>query len=205
MTDRDVRARLDDATREILARTEQTTLPTTPNPAASAGPSPGAQSGGATAYDSALRLLGVRARSRHELRTRLLDKDFEPAEVDSVLDRLAGVGLVDDRDFAHQWVRARHTYSAKGRTALRHELRTKGVDPGIIAEAVGTIDDDDERARAAELLDKKIGRVPIDALDDRAERDRHLRRLVGMLARRGYGPGIAMELVRTALDERRRC
>lgn len=204
MTDPDVRARLDDATREILDRTEQSSLPATPTPAPSAGPSPGAPTGGATAYDSALRLLGVRARSRHELRTRLLDKDFEPTEVDSVLERLAGVGLVDDSDFAHQWVRTRHTYSAKGRTALRHELRTKGVDPGIIAEAVGTIDDDDERSRAAELVAKKIGRVPVDSLADPAERDKHLRRLVGMLARRGYGPGISVELVRTALDERRR-
>ncbi len=195
MTGADVRARLDDATREILSRSEQTP-PSAPAPVRD-------PSAGASAYDSALRLLGVRARSRHELRTRLLDKDFEPDEVDSVLDRLAGVGLVDDRDFAHQWARSRHTYSAKGRTALRHELRTKGVDPVIVAEAVGTIDDADERDRAAELLGKKIGRVPVEALDDPKERDRHLRRLVSMLARRGYGPGVAMELVRTALDERR--
>ncbi len=204
MTDEKVRAHLDHATREILARTEHDPAPPAPQRHVSAARSSADPPGGSTAYDSALRLLGVRARSRQELRTRLLDKDFAPTEVDSVLERLSDVGLVDDRDFALDWVRARHMYSARGRTALRHELRAKGVAAELIEEAVGTIDDEDERARAAALLDKKVGRVPVEDLEDPRQRDRYVRRLVAMLARRGYGPHVAMDLVRSALDARRR-
>ena len=48
----------------------------------------------------ALLFLDARARSRHELRGRLLDLEFEEAVVDDVLDDLAGVGLLDDAAFA---------------------------------------------------------------------------------------------------------
>ncbi|MGU3294375.1 regulatory protein RecX [Williamsia sp. M5A3_1d] len=195
-TGEDVRARLQGATREILSRSS------------SAPPRPEKQTSGrggsrpeATAYDSALRLLGVRARSRSELRTRLLGKDFEPAEVDSVLDRLAAVGLVDDADFALQWVRARHEHSGRGRTALRHELRTKGVDPAVAEAALATIDADEERLRAADLVARKVSGWTVDMIADRDERDRRTRRLVAMLARRGYGSADAFEIVRAALDD----
>ncbi|MGJ0121437.1 regulatory protein RecX [Williamsia sp. MIQD14] len=194
-TGEDVRARLQGATREILSRSSPAPPPPEKQPAGRGSRSE------TTAYDSALRLLGVRARSRSELRTRLLGKDFEPAEVDSVLDRLAAVGLVDDADFALQWVRARHEHSGRGRTALRHELRTKGVDPSVAEVALATIDADEERIRAADLVARKVSSWTADMITDREERDRRTRRLVAMLARRGYGSTDAFEIVRAALDD----
>ncbi|WP_018179882.1 regulatory protein RecX [Jongsikchunia kroppenstedtii] len=154
-------------------------------------------------YDAALRLLGVRARSRSELRKRLLDKEFAAADVDEVLERLTRQQLLDDGDFADEWVRSRHLYSGKGRTALRHELRDKGVDDSVIANALSQIDDDSERSQAAALVDRKIGSVDPDALADRETRDKHLRRLVAMLARRGYGGSMAFDVAREAIDQRR--
>ncbi|HKM25406.1 MAG TPA: regulatory protein RecX, partial [Corynebacterium sp.] len=53
----------------------------------------------------ALLLLDARARSRHELRGRLVDLEFDPVVIDDVLDDLAGVGLLNDAVFAHEWVR----------------------------------------------------------------------------------------------------
>ncbi|MGZ8179876.1 regulatory protein RecX [Williamsia sp. SKLECPSW1] len=156
---------------------------------------------GPSAWDSALRPLGVRARSCSEMRTRLLDKDFPPAEVERTLTRLTATGLLDDADFARQWVESRHRNNGRGRIALRDELRTKGVDPAVAENALSLVDDDDERARAKELLARKVGSLSAADVADRADRDRHTRRLVAMLARRGYPATIAFDLVRAALAD----
>lgn len=193
MADPDAVDRLRSATAEIVAR------PRVDPPGPSRGPSDGDRDG-PSPWDSALRLLGVRARSRSEMRTRLLDKEFPPDEVDQTLSRLTSMGLLDDADFARQWVESRHRNNGRGRIALRNELRTKGVDPAVAESALSLVDDEDERARAEQLLARKVGSLTAADIDDRADRDRHTRRLVAMLARRGYPANVAFDLVRSALD-----
>ncbi len=143
------------------------------------------------AKDACLRLLAVRARSRAELAQRLAAKGFTPEIVESTLQRLAEVGLVDDAAFAEQWVNSRHTYSGKGRQALAQELRRKGVAPSDAAAALAAVSDDDERVRAADMVRRKLRTMPRDL-----ERDKALRRLVGMLARRGYSQSTAYAVVK---------
>jgi regulatory protein len=127
-----------------------------------------------------------------------------PDEVaETVLSRLVSVGLVDDEDFAAQWVRSRHTYSGKGKRALAAELRTKGVDAEVIAAALDGIDADAERGRAEQLVERKLRREVLAEGDD----PKVMRRLVGMLARRGYNQTMAVAVVTDALAaerERRR-
>nr|WP_307109704.1 regulatory protein RecX [Rhodococcus sp. SORGH_AS_0303] len=161
------------------------------------------------AKDAALRLLTDRARSRVELEQRLAAKGFTDEIITSVLDRLTEIKLVDDRDFAHQWVRSRHTYSGRGKQALRRELRTKGIDPVLATEALDMIEPEGERERARELVVKKL-RAPalLSALNEeiedprerRAQRDKVVRKLVSMLARRGFAQGMAFDVVRTELE-----
>lgn len=159
---------------------------------------------GPSAWDSALRLLGVRARSRQEMRERLTRKGFEPEAVDDVMARLEQHNLLDDEEFASEWVRSRHLNSGKGRVALRHELRTKGIDESIIAEALADIDPDDEREIASGLVVRKLTPSVVDRIaEDRAERDKAMRRLVGMLVRRGYSQSLAFDVVGEALGELR--
>src|SRR5437764_11668301 len=75
-----------------------------------------------------LRLLTARARTRAELAGQLAKRGY-PDDVSAlVLDRLTDVGLIDDEDFAEQWVRSRHVNAGKGKRALASELRTKGID-----------------------------------------------------------------------------
>ena len=156
---------------------------------------------GPSAWDSALRLLGVRARSRQEMRDRLTRKGFEPEVVDEVMARLEQHKLLDDEEFASEWVRSRHLNSGRGRVALRHELRTKGVDESVISEALADIDPDDEREIASGLVARKLTPSVVDRIgDDRAERDKAMRRLVGMLVRRGYSQSLAFEVVGEALS-----
>ena len=119
------------------------------------------------------------------------------------MERLDRAGLLDDADFAEQWVRSRHLHSGKGRTALRHELRQKGVVDTVIEQAVGQVDDNSERERAAELLRRKTSRLSAEDVSERESRDKHTRRLVAMLARRGYAPSLAFDLVKTQLNDLR--
>ena len=155
---------------------------------------------GPSAWDSALRLLGVRARSRQEMRERLTRKGFDADAVDEVMARLDKHRLLDDTDFAAEWVRSRHLNSGKGRVALRHELRTKGIDESIIADALSDIDPDDEREIAAGLVARKLTPSVVERVAaDRAEREKTLRRLVGFLVRRGYSQSLAFDVVGEAL------
>ena len=79
-----------------------------------------------------LRLLTARARTRAELEAQLAKRGYPDDVTVLVLDRLTAVGLLDDADFAEQWVRSRRLNAGKGKRALAAELRTKGVDDEVI-------------------------------------------------------------------------
>ena len=147
----------------------------------------------AQAKDACLRLLTDRARSRSELETKLSGRGFEPEIIAKVLDRLQEIGLIDDADFANQWVHSRHTYSGKGKRALAVELRLKVIDQDTASEALSQIDPEDERERAAELVRRKLKNKPVD------DRDKVTRRLVSMLARKGYSAGMSYEVVKAEM------
>lgn len=146
------------------------------------------------AKDACLRLLAVRARSRAELARRLAEKGYTEEITDLALARLAEVGLIDDAAFAEQWVQSRHTFSGKGRQALAQELRRKGVARSDAEPALEAISSDDETARATELVRRKLRTMPRDL-----DADKTLRRLVGMLARRGYSSATAFTVVKAEL------
>lgn len=154
-----------------------------------------------------LRLLTVRARTRAELEGRLTERGYPDDVSAKVLDRLAEVGLVDDEDFAEQWVRTRQANSGRGKRALAVELRKKGVDKEVIDAALADIDAGAERARAEQLVRDKLRRERLSDESGNHEDVKVTRRLVGMLARRGYGQSMALDVVRVELAgerERRR-
>jgi regulatory protein len=151
-----------------------------------------------------LRLLTARARTRTELAGQLAKRGYPDDVSARVLDRLADVGLVDDADFAEQWVHSRRVNAGKGKRALAAELHTKGVDSDVITSVLSDINPDAERDRAEELVRKKLRR---ENLSDEAADARVTRRLVAMLARRGFSQGMAYDVVSVELAgerERRR-
>ncbi|MCQ4624870.1 regulatory protein RecX [Corynebacterium sp. CCUG 69979] len=155
--------------------------------------------------EKALRLLDQRSRSRHELRERLVgtgpEPQFEPDLIDEVLDALESSGLIDDASFAHEWVRQRATARGKSARALDLELRNKGVAEPVRAEALAQITAEDEEAQARVVAEKKVREVKVPP-EDRAEYDKVLRRVVGVLARRGYNSELTMRVARETLDAR---
>jgi regulatory protein len=114
---------------------------------------------------------------------------------DEVLTRFEEVGLINDSAFADAWVESRHHGRGLARRALARELRTKGVDSTVIDEAVGRLDVEQEEETARDLVARKLRSTR--GLD----RDKRLRRLAGMLARKGYSEGMALRVVRQALEE----
>lgn len=145
------------------------------------------------ARDICLRLLTDRARTVKELGDALRRKEIPDEVAHRVLDRFDEVGLVDDQAFAEQWVRSRHRHRGLGKRAIAMELHRKGVDREIADEALTGIDDDSERDRARELVVRRLRSLPVGS---REERQSSARKLVGMLARKGYGPGVAYGVVK---------
>lgn len=143
-----------------------------------------------------LNLLTTRARSRAELADSLARKGVDDDVAGRVLDRLAAAKLVDDAAFAEQWVSSRHRHQGLGKRALAGELHRKGVERETATTAVEEISRDDEHARARALVDR---RLPALARHDATVA---ARRLVGMLARKGYDAGVAYTVVREALAQR---
>jgi regulatory protein len=146
-----------------------------------------------------LRLLTARARTRAELEGHLTKRGYPEDVSDRVLNRLAQVGLIDDVDFAEQWVQSRRVNAGKGKRALAAELRTKGVDNDVITAALAGIDADAERQRAEQLVRDKLRREKLVDDDD----VKITRRLVGMLARRGYNQTMAFDVVKDELASER--
>lgn len=148
----------------------------------------------AVARDLCLRALTGTPKTRQQLADLLADRGVPEDAAETVLDRLTEVGLIDDEAFAEAWVSSRQSGRGLARRALKAELRAKGVDDEVAAEAVLAVGDDDERETARRLVERKLPSMR------RLDRATATRRLMGMLARKGYGGGLAAGVIREALD-----
>jgi regulatory protein len=144
------------------------------------------------AREICLQQLASSPKSRAQLETVLKRRGVTSDVAAEVLDRLEDVRLVDDSAYAESYVTTRRA-STMSRRALGHELRSKGVAGSVVEEALDTLDPDAEIETARALVARKLPStrsLPIDA---------RVRRLVGVLARKGYSGGLAMRVVREAL------
>ncbi|WAX77615.1 recombination regulator RecX [Streptomyces sp. KMM 9044] len=142
-----------------------------------------------------LRLLTGTPRTRKQLADALREREIPDEAAEEVLSRFEEVGLINDSAFADAWVESRHHGRGLARRALAQELRTKGVDSTLIDAAVSQLDSEQEEATARELVARRLRSTR--GLD----RDKRIRRLAGMLARKGYPEGLALRVVRQALEE----
>ena len=141
-----------------------------------------------------LRALTGAPKTRKQLADLLAKRGVPEEAAVAVLDRFGEVGLIDDAAFARAWVSSRQSGRGLARRALRAELHAKGVDAELAAQAVALVDDEDEREAARRLVERKLPSMR------RIDRATATRRLIGMLARKGYSGGLAAAVVRDALD-----
>lgn len=175
-----------------------------PDDPAAAGPGSGGPRDGAAndqgdpesvARAICLRALTGSAKTRQQLADLLERRGVPEDAASAVLDRFGEVGLIDDAAFARAWVTSRQAGRGLARRALRAELRQKGVDGEDAEQALAQVDDEDERASARHLVERRLPSLR------RVDRVTATRRLVGMLARKGYNGGLAGAVVREVLDE----
>jgi regulatory protein len=134
-----------------------------------------------------------RGMSRRELERVLVARELDDATVAAELDRLQGVGLIDDRALAEDLVSRLRDRKGLGRSAVASELSRRMLPTEVIAEALDTIESDDELETARELAVRRAGQLR--SLD----RETAERRLSGFLQRRGYSGEILRTVVREAL------
>ena len=167
--------------------------PEAPHRAASAGEACGADPE-AVARKILLDQLTGRAHSRSDLAAKLAQRNVPEEIAVRLLDRFEEVGLVDDAAFARGWVEQRQSGRGLARRALAQELRRKGIDDEVARQALDEIDPEHEVQAARTLVRRKLRSVS--DLDQQVA----VRRLTGMLARKGYPPSVAFRVVREELD-----
>ncbi len=148
------------------------------------------------AENVSMHALRRRGLSRRELGEVLLSRELDPCIVEAELDRLEGVGLLDDAALAETIVRTQSERRGLGRAALVAELRRRGIELDLIEEALDQVDEGDEQERAYRLAARRAGQLQ--GLDHEAA----VRRLSGYLQRRGYSSEIVRNAVLRALPRR---
>jgi regulatory protein len=149
----------------------------------------------ASAMAVCLRLLTAAPRTRAQLEEALHRRGFPPRAADAVMERLTRSGLIDDAAFAQAWVESRHYSRGLARRALSAELRQRGVDEGNVQDAVAELTPEQEEAAARRMVAAKLAATRGRPLPTR------MRRLMGLLARKGYPSALAYRVVREALDQ----
>ena len=148
----------------------------------------------ARAREICLRLLTLAPRTRAQLADALRKRGIPDTVAVGVLDKYADVGLIDDAAFARAWVESRHYSRGLAGRALAAELKQRGVDSGEIRDAIEELDPAAEAATARKLVAQRLAGTRGEPAQART------RRLAGMLARKGYPPGLAFRVIREAME-----
>ena len=144
--------------------------------------------------EAALQLLERARRPRADLERRLREKGYASTVIQDVADRLTGVGLLDDAEYARAYLAGRWGRRASGWRRLEQELKGRGIAAEDIARAKAAFEAEsggaDEARLARRVVEQAARRYA--ALDPRVRRQR----LYALLARRGFDS----ETIAQALD-----
>lgn len=140
------------------------------------------------ALELAYRYLGHRDRTVAEMRRHLEGKQAEPAAIDGAIAELQELGYLDDERFARCYAQDRRTLDAWGPERIGARLAAAGVAPGLIAQALGDREAEDELQAALEILRRRFPAAPTS--------DRERERALGLLVRKGYDLELAYDAVR---------
>ena len=139
------------------------------------------------AFQRALHYLSFRVRSEKEIRLNLQKHQIPENIIDPVLNRLRERSLVDDREFAQQWIDNRNRFHPRGKRALSSELYQKGIPYQIIEETLNDLDENE--------LAYKFARIKVDKLKT-LDKSNFQKKMYGYLSRRGFDYGLSKEVVR---------
>jgi len=142
-----------------------------------------------------LRRLSHAPRTRKELAKDLKDKEISDEVANVALNRFEEVGLINDQALASNYVSSQHERKGLGKNALRQQLRAKGISDDVALEAISQISDDQEFQAAFALACKKIRSL------QRDDAKTQLRKIVGVLARKGYSSNLAFRVAKEVITD----
>ena len=111
-----------------------------------------------SAIDEAANFLSYRSRTKHEIEQRLIDKGYSQDEIDTTLEKLKEYSYVDDTQYAVQAINSANFGVIKGKRAIEHNLRSKGIDDQTLTNAISEISDENELAKAQSLCQTIIAK-----------------------------------------------
>lgn len=145
-----------------------------------------------TAKKRAMYLLGGRDYSRKELLDKLL-KNYDRETCEAAVEQMAEYGYLDDRKYAAKLARKYVAVRRYGKSRAKMMMIQKGLGSALADEALSRYSDDDMIEEITALIEKKyIGRLSSDG----AEGMKETQKVMGALARRGYG----YEDIKTAIS-----
>lgn len=149
----------------------------------------------AAALKKAFKLLSYRARSEAEVRAKLTQLGFPPTVIETTLERLRSLKILNDESFARDWTRGRVEDRGYGPLRIERELRQKGIGKELIAEILrDTFGQEAGGERAKSLLAKRF--KDKDLTDVKI-----LRRAVAFLQRHGYRDSVIAEVLKMEGEE----
>lgn len=152
-----------------------------------------AESAKARAERISMHALTRRGMSQREVERSLRARELDDDTVASELDRLEGVGLIDDMALAQNLVGTLQERKGLGRSAIAAELRRRLLAPAAIEYALDLIEMSDELCRAREIAVKRATQLRS------YDRETAVRRLSAFLMRRGYSGSTVRAAVEHAL------
>lgn len=147
-------------------------------------------------YNHALEALSRRSRSVSELTRWLREREHDPDEIASAIERLTASGLLDDARFAALFARSRLIDRKLSKRRVLTELGRRGVARDVASEAVNAVMEDegvDEEAQVVVVAQRKFRSLA------RLDHDTAYRRLSGFLARRGYDSDVVRRVVKQVM------
>lgn len=144
------------------------------------------------ALTTALRYISTRPRSVFEVRKRLSDKGFSPADIDLAIGSLTLAGYLDDARFGRMLAASRLRHKNWGLMKIRSELKAKGVGEDIIEDVLGADARESEAGSAREALSKWSKRNRVTQPLDRDTAGRAFR----FLQSRGFSTGVALSAIK---------
>lgn len=137
------------------------------------------------AYDRSINYISIRPRSYYEIETYLQRKKYERNVIAKTLQRLLKLDLINDKNFAQQWLQWR-IGSGKSKRRIYSELLQKRIDKEIISEVLSEISPEAELEQVRSLVERK----------SRMSQYKDKQKLMSYLARQGYG----YDLIKKALE-----
>lgn len=136
--------------------------------------------GSRLAFNSAMFSLDMRDHSEKEIRQKLMRK-FDERSVDSAVEKLIGLGLINDRRYAELLTRELFERKKYGKNRVRSELFRRGIASDIVSEVIESYEEENDSDNVEKIVDI-IRKKYYNKLVDEKSRQK----VVAALVRLGY-------------------